>query len=230
MSENSGFVYVALDYLNQSDNIAFAQELAGQVDSDRFGFKVNLDSVANFSPNALNPFSFVEEIRKTGRPVFVDMKMWNGGRTMEEVARGCADSGVEIVNMYPHAGGKFIERVKNSLDGSGTKLFTLTVLTHYTDLDTQNLYGCSLNEAVRRLAKIGFESGADGHLRLSPLEILSPGIRPTWYPNRRDNAQEQTVTPREAIDNGADYLVIGSPIRKSQNQAEALERVLAEIS
>lgn len=232
-------VYVALDYDSQDQNLDFARDLSQRVDSDQYGFKINLDAVANFSPSALNPYSFVKQVRGLGKPVFVDMKMWNGGRTMENIAKGCADLGVDIVNMYPHAGGKFIERVKGSLDGSDTKLFTLTVLTHYTDADTQTLYRCSLNEAVRKLAKIGFESGADGlvvpgnqigDLRLSAMEILSPGIRPSWFEDKKANDQEQTVTPYEAVSNGARYIVVGSPIRKSFSPSEALERIIGEIA
>ncbi len=239
MAENNSFVYVALDHSSQSENISFADRLTEQVHSDRFGFKINLDSIADFSYDAMKPFYMVEELKKTGKPVFVDMKMWNGGRTMEQISHGCAELGVSIVNMYPHAGRKFIERVKRGLEGSETKLFTLTVLTHYTDKDTMALYGCPLDKAVERFAQIGIESGADGlivpgnqigDLRNAPVEILSPGIRPTWYRNQRDNDQEQIVTPREAIDNGANYLVVGSPIRKSENQAEALEKILEEIN
>ncbi len=232
-------VYVALDYDSQDQNLDFARGLAQGVASSQYGFKINLDAVANFSPSALNPYYFVSRVRDLGKSVFVDMKMWNGGRTMENVAKGCANLGVSIVNMYPHAGGKFIERVKKSLDGSDTKLFTLTVLTHYTDADTQRLYGCLLNEAVRKLAKIGFESGADGlivpgnqigDLRLSTMEILSPGIRPSWFEDRKANDQEQTVTPYEALSNGAKYIVVGSPVRNSSNPSEALERIIEEIS
>ena len=232
------FVYVALDYDDQTRNLAFAASLAN-VRSDRFGFKVNLDAVANFSPTAQNPYSFVKQVMDLGRPVFVDMKMWNGGRTMENIAKGCASLGVDIVNMYAHAGPAFIGRVKDSLRGTQTQLFAVTVLTHYTDSDTQRLYGCSLAEAAKRLGKIGFESGADGlimpanhigDMKLAPIKILSPGIRPAWYENKSDNDQEQTVTPREAIDNGANSLVVGSPVRKSPDPVAALERIIAEIS
>ena len=227
MGKNN-LVYVALDYDSQDQNLDFARTLSHEVDSNQYGFKLNLDAVANFSPSALNPYYFVKQVIGLGKPVFVDMKMWNGGRTMENVAKGCADLGINIVNMYPHAGGKFIGRVRNCL-----------VLTHYTEADTQRLYSCSLNEAVRKLARIGIESGADGiivpgnqigELRLSATEILSPGIRPSWFEDKKDNDQEQTVTPYEAINNGARYIVVGSPIRKSSNPSKALERIIREIS
>lgn len=232
------FVFVALDYNTQSENLDFAKKLS-IVDSDRFGYKVNLDSVVSFSSSDLTSYQILLELKKLGKPIFVDMKMWNGGRTMSNVAKGCADCGVDIVNMYPHAGGKFVRRVRSSLDGSSTKLFTLTVLTHYTDKDTQRLYGKNLSDAVRMLAEIGYESGADGLIVPAtqldvvydiPLPKLCPGIRPDWYKDKKDNSQEQVMTPSGAISRRANIIVVGGPVRKSKNQVEALERILEEIS
>ena len=189
--ERKPIMYVALDYNNQESNLSFARELSDGVDSDRYGFKINLDSIADFSPNALNPNSFIRRISTNGSPpVFIDMKMWYGGRTMENIARGCADLGVSIVNIYSHAGGKFMRRVAQSLEGSNTRLFGLTVLTHYTDADTQRLYGKSLGEAVRMLAQMSYDNGAQGIILPGtqldvvsdiPLLKLCPGIRPDWF-------------------------------------------------
>jgi len=205
---NKGFVFVALDYDSQLDNISFATKLAENVHSIDYGFKINLDSVANFNPDALSPFAMVSAINKLYRPIFVDMKMWNGGRTMENIAKGCADSGVNIINIYPQAGKKFIEKVKRSLEETNTKLFGLTVLTHYTDKDTQRLYGKSLRDSVRMFAEMNQEFGVDGIVvpgtQLDVVQNFSylklcPGIRPEWYENKKVNEQEQTVTPIEAI-------------------------------
>lgn len=237
--EQNRLIYAALDYDSQKENLAYAGNLVQGVDSDKYGFKINLDSVAHFSSSAANPYSHVKQVMSLGKPVFVDLKMWNGGRTMENVAKGCADLGVSIINMYAHAGRKFVERVKRSLEGSNTKLFTLTVLTHYTDSDAQEIYGCSLSEAVQRLAKIGIEGGADGlilpgnqleYFRSSPLEKLCPAIRPLWFEDTKANDQEQTITPYEAVSGGADIIVVGSPIRRSKSPSEALIKIIEEIA
>ena len=234
-----GFVYVALDHNSQGDNIQFANVLSRGVDSKKYGFKINLDSLANFSPHALNPYFIIRRIKELGRPVFVDMKMWNGGRTMENVAKGCAELGVDIINMYPHAGEKFMRKVKKALEGSNTKLFGLTVLTHYTDADTERLYGKNLKDATVMLARMNYNFGADGIILPGTqlgnvtgihLPKMSPGIRPLWYENKRDNFQEQIVTPSEAIHRGARYIVVGSPIAKSEKPEKALEKILSEVS
>jgi orotidine-5'-phosphate decarboxylase len=227
-----------LDFDTQGQAYSFAESLARSVKSGSYGFKVNLDAIANFGYETLSPRKFLEQVTGLGKPVFLDMKMWNGGRTMSNIARGCAQMGVDIVNMYPHAGGKFMQRVAESLEGSSTRLFGLTVLTHYTDEDTMRLYGKSLPDTVRMLAEISQESGAQGIIvpptqlhvvRDIPLLKLSPGIRPEEYEDQKDNAQEQICTPEQAVEAGADYLVIGSPIRKARSPPEALERILASI-
>ena len=228
------FFYVALDYDTQGENYQFAKSLADEVQSDKYGFKVNLDSIADFSEGAKNPRGFLEDVVSLGKPVFLDMKMWNGGRTMSNIAKGASGIGVDIINMYPHAGGRFMEKVAKSLEGE-TKLFGLTVLTHYTNEDTQWLYGLDLPDAVRMLSIMNYENGADGivvpptqldTVNDIPLLKLCPGIRPSWYNNQKDNSQEQIATPSNAVNNGANYLVVGSPIRKACNPVDALESIL----
>jgi len=239
MANNESLVFVALDYDSQQRNFNVAKDLTRDVNSDSYGFKINLDSVADFSADAQTPYSFVKSITGLGKPVFVDMKMWNGGRTMENIAKGCADLGVDILNMYPHAGGKFVQRVKKSLEGTNTKLFGLTVLTHYTDEDTQRLYGKNVRDTVIMLGEMNYEFGVDGIVVPgTQLEVvrnfsylkLCPGIRPSWFEDKKANAQEQIVTPKEAISQGANYLVVGSPILKSDNPSAALERILTELN
>ncbi len=231
-------VFVALDYESQQKNFGSALKLTKEVKSNNYGFKINLDSIANFCPNSENPYNFIKSINNLGKPVFLDMKMWNGSRTMNNIAKGCADLNIDIINMYPHAGSKFMIKVKNILKGTNTKLFGLTVLTHYKDEDTFKLYGKNLRDSVRMLAEMNQEFGADGIVvpgnQLNVVKDFSylklcPGIRPKWYEDKKSNEQEQIVTPKEAILKGADYIVVGSPILKSKNPSESLEKILNEF-
>lgn len=230
-------LFVALDSESQGKNIEDAQYLAKKVRGN-YGFKINLDSVADFSSSALKPYSLVRSVQETGKPIFVDMKMWNGGRTMSKIAKQCAVFlGVDIINMYPHAGKKFYEKVLSELEGEKTRLFGLTILTHYTDEDTQKLYGRNLRDTVRMFTEMNVEYGAHGvilpgtaldDVRDIAIPKLVPAVRPLWYEDKKANAQEQTVTPEEAFEKGAEIVVCGSPIFKSRNPLEALERILAE--
>ena len=72
------------------------------------------------------------------------------------------NQGVDIINMYPHAGKKFYEKVLSELEGSKTRLFGLTILTHYTDADTQRLYGRDLRDTVRMFTEMNVEYGVHG--------------------------------------------------------------------
>ena len=231
-------IYVACDYNSQRENLDLARELASSVSSDRFGFKVNLDTVLSFGQDSLSPYSVVREMLSLGKPLFVDLKMWNGARTMANIAEGCASLGVDMINMYPHAEGKFMTQVVKAIEGSNTKLFGLTVLTHYTDDYCRAIYGLKLVETVRMLTEISVESGAHGIIlpgtqleNVKDFKTLKlvPAIRPDWFMEKGANYQEQTVTPQEAISGGADILVVGSPILKAANKAEALERIISEI-
>ena len=234
------FLFVALDYKDINDVVEKAQELT-RVRRNNFGFKLNLDL---FIKSAFDEgANWLDSIARLSRPVFADLKMWNGARTMENIVGELSSSpfllDTRIVNMYPHAGKKFFGRVAQKLKDTNTQLFGLTVLTHYTDEDTQRIYGKNLRESIRMLAQMDFKYGAQGLILPAPaldvvhdidLPKLCPGIRPSWYQDRKGNYQEQTSTPKEAIEKGANYLVVGSPITKSDNPVEALERVLDEMS
>lgn len=234
--------YVALDLPGPASAIAMAKTLSenmNTVPGQEFGFKINLDTLLDFGADPLSARDVIREMKSLFRPVFLDLKMWNGGRTMSRIAERAAELGIDIINMYPHAGAKLVERVAKSLEGSQTKLFTLTVLTHYTDEDTRKLYGKNLSESTRMLAQIGIDAGAKGIIlpgtqldavRDIKVPKLVPGIRPGWFSEPKTNDQEQTVTVEEAIRGGASYLVIGSPILKATNPVDALRLVLDEMA
>jgi orotidine-5'-phosphate decarboxylase len=238
---NNPIVFVALDHKTQGENIDFANELTKEVESPNYGFKINLDSLLKFEETAINPYSFIQHIKQLARPVFVDLKMWNGARTMCNIAKGCADLGVDIINIYVHAGPLFIQNITDTLYKYKTKpkVFGLTVLTHYDEIYTQCFYQRNLEETIAHLVDLCDYYGCSGAIlpgnmlhvakKYKRLLKLCPGIRPEWFGDQKANYQEQVVTPSQAIEGGADYIVVGSPIRKSDNPPEALQRILEEM-
>ncbi len=198
------------------------------------GYKLNLDF---FIPTDEAAFDYVLGL---GKPVFVDLKMWNGKRTMKAVMGYIAGKeGVKFSNAYCHGGVKFLKDVKEVTEANGTQLLGLTVLTHYTDEDCQRMYGRDVAGSVAMLASIGQEADVDGLILpgttlhvvrdLDKLKTV-PGIRPKWYEKQKDNAQEQIVTPYDAVRDGADITVAGSPVFKSKfTPREALEKILSEM-
>jgi orotidine 5'-phosphate decarboxylase subfamily 1 len=230
---NQPRLYVALD----TPSVSKAKEKAWQVNDVEgdFGFKLNLDLLL------INGIGVVEEFKEGfGRLIFTDTKTWNGGRTMAELAVELARAGSSLVNIYAHAGVKFMSRVMKAVRESAqdVDVYALGVLTHYTDADCQRLYRRSLSETVRFFADEAAAAKVNGYIQpgtcldvTSGMDIakLVPAVRPNWYEDTKANSQEQTVTPEQAFGDGADIIVCGSPIFKSPDPAEALARLLQAV-
>lgn len=224
-------VFIALDY-NNSREIIEKMRLFSRVNGP-YGYKLNLDSVLSLDSSGVSPYKIIHRLKGTGKPVFVDLKMWNGIRTMSNIVQKCIDAQVDIVNVYPHVGRAALKELVALTRGTKTKLFVLTVLTHYDDHYCQEIYGRDLRDCVRRFAEMAHESRADGIILpptcldvVKDLDLikLCPGIRPDK--GDASNNQIQICTPQEALDGGADYLVIGSPITKSEDPSRELEEIL----
>lgn len=224
---NYPFLFVALDYHTGDEVLKIAEELA-EIE-ENFGFKVNLDVLLK------RGLGFVSELKQFERPVFADLKMLNGTRTMIEIAQRLAELNVDFINIYALAGEEAIGKVLKALQGSNTKLLGLTVLSHYDDAYCQKHFGKSLSKSVEHFATVACDAGCHGIILpgialedVRNLEIIKvvPGIRPSWYEDKR---HAQPVTPRQAVENGANILVCGSPITKSSNTREALQKILEEI-
>jgi orotidine-5'-phosphate decarboxylase len=115
----------------------------------------------------------------------------------------------------------------------------VTVLTSSTEATLRETgIPHTINDQVLRLARLGVSGGIDG-LVASPhearalrtefgdkIKIVTPGVRPSWS---EPGDQKRFMTPREAIDAGADYLVIGRPITAHLQPREAVARILGEL-
>ena len=137
-----------------------------------------------------------------------------------------------------------VEAVQEEADRKGLpkpKVLAITVLTSLNDeiLQRELKISQDVGSQVKYLAKLAQDSGVGGVV-CSPKEIklvrqtcgqdfiiLTPGIRPSWSVGADD--QERIATPREAISQGADFIVIGRPIRKAKNPQAAASKVLDEI-
>jgi orotidine 5'-phosphate decarboxylase subfamily 1 len=231
---NQPKLYLALDTSDPRKAWKMAESVS-DVEGD-YGFKLNLDELL------LN--DAVAQVARFkagfGRQIFTDTKTWNGGRTMAAVAVGLGEAGSSLVNIYAQSGAKFMRRVMDAVKSSEADIdvYALGVLTHYTEADCQRLYRRTLSATVRLFARDAAEAGVDGYIqpgtmlhRTKWLSIkrLVPAVRPLWYGDTKANEQEQTVTPEEAFDGGADIVVCGSPVFKSPDPAEALHRLLAAI-
>lgn len=224
------FLFLALDGLakKEKETLRDAEQLSSL--EEEFGFKANLDYLLNQKRSFKRALRNVQQFN---RPVFADLKMWNGTRTMTSVIENLVNAEVDYLNVYALADNLLPKAIK-ATEGSKTKVLGLTVLTHFSEAYCQKHFRRSLKETVRHFAKVALEAGCHGIiLPGTALDIvkdldtikLVPGVRPRWY---SDTRHEEKVEPRVAVANGADILVCGSPIMKAVDKVEALRKILFE--
>ncbi len=183
----------------------------------------------------------VREILDMGRKVFLDLKFHDIPNTVAKAAKGAADMGASLFTVHAIGGRRMIEAARVAVEGTETKILAVTILTSLSDEMLRLELGLpeTTSEAVVRLAKQAVESGAHG-LVSSPHEIVlvreavglkplivTPGIRPAWSTGKDD--QVRITTPRQAAEAGANYIVVGRPIFKHENPAEAVRLIQEEL-
>jgi len=217
----------ALDQPDQLINLRLAEKVAGEVDM----LKVNDDAVDGEGLRAL-----VTPFLEFGLPLFVDMKMLKGARTMARRAQKAAELGVAFINAYALAD-RLLRGPVQALVGTSTRLLAVTVLTHHDDAYCRKYHGRSLEDTVRLLSETAVEFRCHGIILPAPtlhvvadldIEIrATPGIRPEWHP-RKANDQESTSTPAEAVRGGSKILIVGGPIAEYPDGPAAGARRIRE--
>lgn len=197
---------------------------------NKIGFKINLDYIL-----ILGVREAIYRVRGAiNCPIFADLKMLNGKQTMIKVVEELVKLKVDYLSIYAQADG-VLRSVTRITAGSDTKVFGVTVLTHYDEEYCQRHFRRSLKSLVRHFALIAINGGCHGLIlpgtaleAVSDLNIIKvvPGIRPDWY---ADSRHKEAVTPRFAVEKGADILVCGSPVMKSEDPVRALGEVLGEM-
>lgn len=226
----SPFLFVALDDMVDTENITLeiAETLAQE--SGDFGFKVNLDFLLEEEL-----WSAIDIVSELGRPVFADLKMFNGARTMASIIQKVIDCKVDYLSVYALADEELRKAIQ-SVKKNDTKILGVTILTHYDDAYCKKHFCRTLGEAVRHFAETAIDVGCDGIIVpgttlgvVSDLETIKvvPGIRPGWY---KDSRHKEEITPATAVEKGADILVCGGPIMKADDPVEALHLVLSEMN
>ena len=145
--------------------------------------------------------------------------------------------GVDFLTI--HGIGRNIEAAVTGRGDAGLRLLSVTTLTSLDADDIKDLgYECSVEELVLHRAKKALEAGCDGVIASgqeagkiraalgSKLLIVTPGIRPAGFPKQD---QKRAVTPRDAILQGADYLVVGRYVTTNPYPRKATESVIAEM-
>ena len=185
--------------------------------------------------------AIVQQLQQRGFEIFLDLKFHDIPNTTAQAVLAAADMGVWMVNVHASSGRSAMQKVKQCLleQHYDTLVTAVTVLT---SMNQQDLLGIGItepiNEHVKRLALLTQQSGLDGVVcsareakMLKALcgqnfKLITPGIR---MAGDESNDQNRICTPKEAIENGSDYLVIGRSITASDNPAEKLDMILSML-
>ena len=226
MTKNADKIIVALDVASEKEALQLVNDLHSEVAM----FKVGLQLYTATGPGLVGGISLLSRI-------FLDLKLHDIPNTVGKAVESAGTRGVEMLTIHLTGGSEMI-RAATAAKGK-TLILGVTVLTS-SDEQTLREIGVSgqVDEQVLRLARLGVDNGIDG-IVASPheikalraefgnrIKIVVPGIRPSWA---TAGDQKRFMTPREAIEAGADYLVVGRPITAQKNPKEALEKILDEI-
>ncbi|MEM6323791.1 MAG: orotidine-5'-phosphate decarboxylase [Pseudomonadota bacterium] len=175
-----------------------------------------------------------------GKRIFLDLKLFDIGATIEAAVRGIAQFDLDFLTVQgdPHV----VRAAREGAGASDMKILAVTVLTSLdrADLDDSQIRPGTMEELVSARAAAAFEAGAHGVI-CSPHEaaiiralpaaedrlIVTPGVRPVGA-DRGD--QKRVMTPAQAIAAGADHVVIGRPVHRASDPRAAAEAILAEMN
>jgi orotidine-5'-phosphate decarboxylase len=172
-----------------------------------------------------------------GKRIFLDMKLFDIGATVEAAVQGLSQFGHDFLTVH---GDPHVVRAAAQTKGD-MKILAVTILTSLdrADLDASLIKSGEITDLVQERAGLAFMNGADGVIA-SPQEaaliralpeaagklIVTPGVRPAGADL---GDQKRVTTPAQAIENGADHVVVGRPIWTNADPRAAAEAVLAEL-
>lgn len=228
MTGQSDKIIVALDVASKKEALPLVEQLREQISF----FKIGLQLYTAEGPE------IVRAVTASDAKIFLDLKLHDIPNTVARAVDSASDLGVQMLTIHLSGGSEMI-RAAVAARKREMAILGVTVLTSSTQ-HTLDEIGIEeqLDRHVLRLGNLGVAAGIDG-LVASPFEarflrselgdkikIVVPGVRPSWS---EPGDQKRFMTPREAIEAGADYLVVGRPITAHKNPREAVERILEEL-
>jgi len=225
-------IFVALDTTDVGQAVELASGLKGSVG----GVKVGKEFFTANGPEG------VHRITECGMPLFLDLKFHDIPNTVASAIRAALALNPFMVNVHASGGRRMMVAASEAANEADNRPIVLgvTVLTSMAGEDLAEV-GVDVEplEQVLRLGRLAKSSGLDGvvcsakevvALRGSvgpDFKLVVPGIRPTWA---SADDQRRIVTPKDAVDLGADYLVIGRPITGHADPIEAARLIAEELT
>ncbi len=222
---------VAMDIPNVLEGLELAKTLG---DSVNF-YKIGLGMLTG------GGLALANELKQEhGKRIFLDMKFFDIGATVEAAVRGVSQFDLDFLTVHgdPHV----VRAAREGAGGSGMKILAVTILTSLDrgDLDASCIKPGNIADLVQERAGIALSNGADGVIA-SPQEaaliralpeaegklIVTPGVRPA---GAALDDQKRVMTPAQAIANGADHVVVGRPIWQAADPRKAAMDIQAELA
>ena len=225
-------IFVAFDVPSTQEAMMLANKLAGT----GCGVKIGKELFTRAGPDLVDWFV------RTGFAVFLDLKYHDIPNTVAGACRAAAELGVSMLNVHASGGEEMLIAARKALEAYGEDRPLLIAVTVLTSLDKKGLAKVGVNaepaEQVLTLATLAQECGLDGvvcapteaemlRTQLGPEFLLvTPGVRPAGADM---NDQKRVMTPSEAIQAGANHLVIGRPITAALDPAAALAAINDDV-
>ena len=224
-------IIVAIDKNSETEAYELSKELRGHIGAVKLG----LECFDTYGPEG------IIKIQNLNIPVFLDLKIHDIPQTVKKTIDTLSSLKPAILNVHSLGGKKMMEYALEAISQSSpeTHLIAVTILTSL-DNDDLSMMGIDIStkNLVSNLAKLTKESGLSGVVCSSEeikmvrescgknFKIIVPGIR---LEGSSKNDQKRVMTPKQAIELGADYLVIGRPITESNNIKESLSRIVESL-
>lgn len=231
-------IILALDVDSREQALALVKDLAPHVGA----FKVGMQLFNSCGPQ------IVEEIDQLGGRVFLDLKFHDIPNTVAAAGRVITRLNCFMFNVHAAGGREMMRQVVEEVEDEAKKLavatplsLAVTVLTSISQEELEEeigVKGTKLKDLVVKWALMAKECGISGVVS-SPQEIeairaacgpefkiVTPGIRPAWS---EKNDQKRITTPSQALQMGADFMVIGRPITQAENPVKAALKIIGEL-
>ena len=198
------------------------QNVVDSLDSDLCMIKIGSVSFDALGHQAISYAS------NKGFKIFLDLKLHDIPNTVKKSIKGLVSLPIDMMTIHTSGGLEMMKAAKNAVDGTDIKIFGVTALTSLSDEDTSLIFKRTAAEQVNTMLDLAEQAGIDGVV-CSPHELsivtkresllsITPGIR---LKDSNDD-QNRVMTPKDALKQGANFLVIGRPITEAKNIKEAL--------
>ena len=218
-------IIVAIDEINFKK----ASDILDNLDSEKCMIKIGSVSFNSIGHDIISYAS------KKGFDIFLDLKLHDIPNTVKKSIERLIKLPIKMLTIHTSGGKEMMKAAMEAVSGTEIKVFGVTVLTSLSNDDTNEIFKRTASAQVNAMLDLAESAGIDGVV-CSPHELelvskrksllsITPGIR--LYNSNDD--QKRVMTPKEAINHGSDYLVIGRPITASENITKALIEIYSSI-